>query len=118
MIFNNPKYVKKIAFSVLIAYGLLFFISIAHHHHIKLNSENSFKVSNNFDIRNHFSTYSEFNCPIHYYYSSLHNILNQDSNFYKISLKEISQNKFCFNLFYKYQLYNSKLFRGPPLVIS
>lgn len=118
MIFNNPIYLKNIAFSVLIIYELLFFTSIAHYHHIELNSENSFKVSNNFDTNNHFSNYSDLNCPIYHYFNSLHSIINQCSNICKISLPEILLKNFGSNPYYKFHLYNSSQLRGPPIVIS
>lgn len=118
MNFNKLKYSKKIAYTVLIAYVMLFLSSIIHHHYIKINSENSFKVSNNFDNSNHFSIYNEFNCPIHNYFNSLHNFSGLKLNFDIIISPQIYRNKFIPDYKKSEFYYQSNPLRAPPIIFS
>ncbi len=114
----NKKYSRIISPLVLFFYSALFLANIFHHHSIELNTDLSFKASNNFKVNNHFAYYTEFNCPIHNNFNSVHNLVNLDSKCQHISLVEISPCKLSVNLFYDFRYYHLTKLRGPPLVIS
>lgn len=120
MRFNTLKYKRIIGTVILFSYLALFFANIVHHHSIKLNPENSFKVlpKNNFDSSNHFSIHSEFNCPFHSYFNSLHNYLLLKLNFKIYNSPQILQNKFYSDFVKSEFYYASNPLRAPPVIFS
>ncbi|GEM_PF-2950925 len=117
MILRISKNYRKIAYLVLISYLALFIAEVSHHHFIQLNSESSFKVSNDYKANNHYTLYSEFTCPIHQFFNFLHNYKVENSQSTLISVKIESISFDSDNLTPKF-FNKSQPFRAPPIVFS
>lgn len=117
MTFNNSKYLKIISSVVLISYLALFALNIFHHHPIKINKESSLKVSNDYQLNNHYSIYSELNCPVYNYFASVHNLSFESNNIFDIYIPEFPLKNLANNFSLIDQSNHLVQFRGPPVIV-
>jgi hypothetical protein len=117
MILNNSKYLKIISLVVLISYLALFTLNILHHHPIKVNNESALKVSNGYQLNNHYSIYSELNCPVHNYFTSVHNLNFESNNIFDIYIPEFPLKKLVNDFSLINQSNHLVQFRGPPTIV-
>lgn len=113
----SPKYIKIISTFLLITYSALFTLNIFHSHPLNLNNKSSIKVSNSAIYFNHFSNYTNSNCPVYNYFSSVHKINFQNQFNLIIDVPELILEKNLTFFFTEQQFFKSIHFRGPPTIV-
>jgi len=112
---DKKTYNKSLAIIIIFSYSLLFFTNLLHFHSNSLNSDLSFKVSND-NYSSHYSSFNSQNCPIHNVFSLIHNYFSKSPQ-HNYNLLEETYLKFDnSDSDVKKKSFNVSLLRAPPIV--